>query len=204
MLGDGAGPRRLLPTQSVSGHVFRDRLHLGFRSDALEPSPRALLGLLHEQLQLLFFTFPKFALGNELVAGIPLVFAGVGEDRERTFDRRRARRQEYGTIIAIKGALRRTRSLASFKQATAKIGTGHQAETRPVPGASAGTFHERSGPSILRASRCRRKTALRRPPLFDHRNGSILLPLRLERSRRAASQGRKEERLNLFTNANAE
>src|SRR5215475_15959092 len=36
MLGDGAGPRRLLPTQSVSGHVFRDRLHLGFRSDALE------------------------------------------------------------------------------------------------------------------------------------------------------------------------
>src|SRR6516162_7295789 len=83
MLGDGAGPRRLLPTQSVSGHVFRDRLHLGFRSDALEPSPRALLGLVHEQLQLLFFTFPKFALGSELVAGIPLVFAGVGEDRER-------------------------------------------------------------------------------------------------------------------------
>jgi len=44
--------------------------------------------------------------GNELVAGIPLVFAGVGEERERTFDRRRARRKEYGTIIAINGALR--------------------------------------------------------------------------------------------------
>ena len=55
---------------------------------------------------MLFFTFPKFALGSELVAGIPLVFAGVGEDRERTFDRRRARRQEYGTMIAINGALR--------------------------------------------------------------------------------------------------
>ena len=90
-------------------------------------APRALLGLFHEQLQLLFFTFPKFALGNELVAGIPLVFAGVGEDRERTFDRRRARRQEYGTIIAINGALRRTRSLASFKRTTAKIRTGQKA-----------------------------------------------------------------------------
>src|SRR5262249_14136586 len=29
------GPRRLLPTQSVSGHAIRDRLHL-VRSDALE------------------------------------------------------------------------------------------------------------------------------------------------------------------------
>src|SRR5262249_16205851 len=31
----GPGLRRLLPTQSVSGHAFRDRLHL-VRSDALE------------------------------------------------------------------------------------------------------------------------------------------------------------------------
>src|SRR5262249_13151195 len=31
----GPGPRRLLPTQSVSGHAIRDRLHL-VRSDALE------------------------------------------------------------------------------------------------------------------------------------------------------------------------
>ena len=29
------GPRRLLPTQSVSGHAIRDRLHL-VRSEALE------------------------------------------------------------------------------------------------------------------------------------------------------------------------
>src|SRR5262249_40996008 len=56
---------------------------------------RALLGLVHEQLQLLFFTFPKLALRTELLAGIPLVFAGVGEDRELTFDRRRAPSQEY-------------------------------------------------------------------------------------------------------------
>jgi hypothetical protein len=35
VLSNGPGPRRLLPTQSVSGHAFRDRLHL-VRSDALE------------------------------------------------------------------------------------------------------------------------------------------------------------------------
>jgi len=35
MLGDGAGPRRLLPTQSVSRDGVWDRLHL-VRSEALE------------------------------------------------------------------------------------------------------------------------------------------------------------------------
>src|SRR5438876_8640337 len=38
MLPNGAGARRLLPTQSVSGHGVRDRLHLVVRwSTALEP-----------------------------------------------------------------------------------------------------------------------------------------------------------------------
>src|SRR5262249_14119360 len=36
MLGDDRGGRRLVPPQSISGHAIRDRLHLGFRSDALE------------------------------------------------------------------------------------------------------------------------------------------------------------------------
>ncbi len=35
LLSNGPGPRRLLPTQSVSGHAIRDRLHL-VRSEALE------------------------------------------------------------------------------------------------------------------------------------------------------------------------
>src|SRR5215831_9581630 len=35
MLGDDRVGRRLVPTQSVSGHAIRDRLHL-VRSDALE------------------------------------------------------------------------------------------------------------------------------------------------------------------------
>ena len=36
VLGDGPGTRRLLPTQSVSGHGIRDRLHLGVRSVTLD------------------------------------------------------------------------------------------------------------------------------------------------------------------------
>jgi hypothetical protein len=36
MLPNGAGARRLLPTQSISGHGVRDRLHLVVRPDVLE------------------------------------------------------------------------------------------------------------------------------------------------------------------------
>src|SRR5262249_22023550 len=41
VLSNGPGPRRLLPTQSVSGHGLRDRLHLG-RPPVMPPSTGGL------------------------------------------------------------------------------------------------------------------------------------------------------------------
>jgi hypothetical protein len=49
---------------------------------AYRRAPRALASLVHEQLQFPLFGSPVSALREELLAGMKLIFAGIGEDRE--------------------------------------------------------------------------------------------------------------------------
>jgi len=98
---------------------------------------------------LLFFTFPKFALGNELVAGIPLVFAGSAKTVNGLSIANAHAAKSTGTIIAINGALR-------MDQISGLVQTGYprklELARRPKNGRSAARRQGRSMNDLERAS----------------------------------------------------
>jgi hypothetical protein len=54
---------------------------------------RALFGLVHELFQFLLAIFQTLPLREELFAGKPLIFTGIGEDRERIHGLRTCRQE---------------------------------------------------------------------------------------------------------------
>src|SRR5262249_28665010 len=93
--------------------------------------------------------FPKFALGNELVAGIPLVFAGSAKTVNGLSIANAHAAKSTGTIIAINGALR-------MDQISGLVQTGYprklELARRPKNGRSAARRQERSMNDLERAS----------------------------------------------------
>jgi len=53
------------------------------------------LGFVHQRFQFFFPGLPSRSLRGELLAIVKIIFGGIGEDRELTFERR-ARRQQCG------------------------------------------------------------------------------------------------------------
>jgi hypothetical protein len=74
--------------------ILSDFCVISLVGDHVDKSPAgAPLGFVHQQFQFLFAGLSSRSLRGKLLAVVKIILGGIGEDRELTFERRRARRQ---------------------------------------------------------------------------------------------------------------